>query len=90
MCMKIIIYIITNIYIFFFSFFLSFLFILNITYSVSDTATCSLYETIYSYRETVESEFPGYESQEAIDAFKMMKKLLDDLSNRIYFIINNK
>ena len=54
MCMKIIIYIITNIYIFFFSFFLSFLFILNITYSVSDTATCSLYETIYSYRETVE------------------------------------
>ncbi|KAL6608374.1 hypothetical protein U3516DRAFT_829296 [Neocallimastix sp. 'constans'] len=42
---------------------------------------CSLYELIYSYREFVNSTFPDLNSLSTENAFKIMKKIKDDLSS---------
>jgi len=47
----------------------------------AEEGTSSLYEFIYSYRDTVESSFPNLKSQNAIDALKMIKKLKEEISS---------
>eukprot|EP00833_Pecoramyces_ruminatium_P017655 jgi/Orpsp1_1/1191687/evm.model.d7180000087806.1 len=46
---------------------------------------CSIYEFIYSCRESFNSPFPEISSQETINALKMMKKVKDEISSDIIF-----
>ncbi|OUM61739.1 hypothetical protein PIROE2DRAFT_12196, partial [Piromyces sp. E2] len=67
-----------------------------------EVGTCSLYEFIFSYRNSPEAPFPEITSKEAVESLKMMKKLKeglnadhifksnDDISVARLFDINNK
>jgi len=46
-----------------------------------ETGTISLYEFIYTYRESVDSPFPKMTSNEAINALKMLKELKTEVSS---------
>ncbi|OUM58224.1 hypothetical protein PIROE2DRAFT_16567 [Piromyces sp. E2] len=46
-----------------------------------ENAMCSIYEFIYSFRETKESPFPGFNSQTAVDALNILKKVKEKTSN---------
>jgi len=51
---------------------------------------CSIYEYFYSYRETIDSPYPSYSSQEVIDALNKLKEIKRELAsgNSIYLICN--
>ncbi|ORX80086.1 periplasmic binding protein-like II [Anaeromyces robustus] len=54
-----------------------------------EIGTCSIYEFIYSFRESVDSPFPSFPSIEAIDALKMMKKLNEEIGSDSHFQFND-
>ena len=41
----------------------------------------SLYDFIYSFRNTTEIKFPGFDSEEAIDALNMLKRIKEEISS---------
>ena len=41
---------------------------------------CSIYEFIYSFRNSVESSFPNIRSQEAVNALEKMKEIKEKLN----------
>ncbi|OUM63393.1 hypothetical protein PIROE2DRAFT_61324 [Piromyces sp. E2] len=45
-----------------------------------ESGTCSLYEFIYTFRKSVDADYPEFPSKEAIDALNMMKKIKNELS----------
>jgi len=45
---------------------------------------CSLYEFIYSFRNSVDSPFPDIHNEEFSNAIKMIKKLKDEVSRGKY------
>ncbi|ORX85070.1 hypothetical protein BCR32DRAFT_242068 [Anaeromyces robustus] len=47
----------------------------------SEGGTCSIYETIYSFRDSINSPFPGITSQKAIDALEKIKEVKNELSS---------
>ncbi|KAL6628363.1 periplasmic binding protein-like II, partial [Neocallimastix sp. 'constans'] len=51
-------------------------------------AFTTLYELIYSFRNTTNIEFPGFGSKEAIDAVKMIKQIKEEISSDSMFIAN--
>jgi len=52
---------------------------------VDEVGTCSIVESIHSYRDTPESPFPELTSQNAIDALEMMKTIKNEISSGIYY-----
>ncbi|KAL6600240.1 hypothetical protein LY90DRAFT_640395 [Neocallimastix californiae] len=48
---------------------------------VDEVGTCSIVESIHSYRDTPESPFPELTSQNAIDALEMMKTIKNEISS---------
>ncbi|KAG4107448.1 hypothetical protein H8356DRAFT_974815 [Neocallimastix lanati (nom. inval.)] len=50
-----------------------------------ESGTCSLYEFIYSYRNSVNDPYPQLPSQESIDALEMMKKLTQEINTESQF-----
>jgi len=48
----------------------------------------SYYEFIYSFRKTPESTFPGFESDEAIEALKKLKEIKKEISSDDEFKLN--
>ncbi|ORX76241.1 hypothetical protein BCR32DRAFT_271394 [Anaeromyces robustus] len=56
-----------------------------------DTAVgiCSIYEFIYSFRDSVNSPFPDLESQTAVDALEMMKVIKNKISSDTLFSLND-
>jgi len=42
---------------------------------------CSLYQLIYSYRDTVDSEIPEFTSQNAKDALNKILEIRDEISS---------
>ncbi|ORX80961.1 periplasmic binding protein-like II [Anaeromyces robustus] len=55
--------------------------IYNGLFPLEEIGTCSIYETIYSFRDKPESPFPELTSQNAIDALIMTKKIKDEISS---------
>eukprot|EP00833_Pecoramyces_ruminatium_P017622 jgi/Orpsp1_1/1191654/evm.model.d7180000087585.1 len=53
----------------------------NGLFSNNENTMCSIYQLIYSYRETKESPFPGIESKEAIDALDKLTEIKNSLSS---------
>ncbi|ORX86781.1 hypothetical protein BCR32DRAFT_275137 [Anaeromyces robustus] len=53
----------------------------------SDYGTCSIYQFLYSFRNDVKSPMPQLTSQEAIDALEMMRKIKNEISSGILFIL---
>ncbi|OUM69934.1 hypothetical protein PIROE2DRAFT_2134, partial [Piromyces sp. E2] len=51
----------------------------NGLYDDSESASCSLYDFIYSFRHSVSSKTPKITSQEAIDSLTMLKKLKNEV-----------
>ncbi|ORX42915.1 periplasmic binding protein-like II [Piromyces finnis] len=47
----------------------------------NENVYCSIYEFIYSFRETKDSPFPGYDSQAAVNALIKLKEIKDSISN---------
>ncbi|ORX84437.1 periplasmic binding protein-like II, partial [Anaeromyces robustus] len=54
----------------------------------ADNGLCSIYEFIYSCRETYESPFPELTSENTIKATKLIKKIKDELSSDEIFRTN--
>ncbi|OUM66020.1 hypothetical protein PIROE2DRAFT_6915, partial [Piromyces sp. E2] len=52
--------------------------------------TCSLYEFIHSFRNSPDDEFPNPLSQESINALKMMKTIMTEVSSDEQFKFNEK
>ncbi|ORX50297.1 periplasmic binding protein-like II [Piromyces finnis] len=50
-----------------------------------EVGTCSLYEYIFSYRNSSDAPFPEITSNEAIEALKMMKKMKEELNAESIF-----
>eukprot|EP00833_Pecoramyces_ruminatium_P004364 jgi/Orpsp1_1/1178396/evm.model.c7180000065111.1 len=46
-----------------------------------EAGTCSLYEFIYSYRNSYDAPYPKFPSEESIDALEMMKKMAQEINN---------
>ncbi|ORX80974.1 periplasmic binding protein-like II [Anaeromyces robustus] len=61
----------------------------NGLFNDAESGFCSAYEFIYSYRNTVDSPYPGFTSEEAINALGMMKKLKDEISSNSIFMSND-
>eukprot|EP00833_Pecoramyces_ruminatium_P013528 jgi/Orpsp1_1/1187560/evm.model.d7180000058609.1 len=49
---------------------------------------CSIIEFIHSFRDTIQSPFPGFNSQEAFDALNMIKNIKDEISSDEIFKSN--
>ncbi|ORX76101.1 hypothetical protein BCR32DRAFT_271475 [Anaeromyces robustus] len=47
---------------------------------------CSIYEFIYTFRESVDSPFPEIKSEETKNALRMMKKIKDEVSSDTIFL----
>ncbi|KAG4100518.1 periplasmic binding protein-like II [Neocallimastix lanati (nom. inval.)] len=62
--------------------------IYNGLFSRAEIGTCSLYEFIYSYRDSVDSSFPELQSEESKNAIEMIKKIKDELSSNEIFQSN--
>ena len=43
----------------------------------------TLYEVVYSYRNTPDTKFPGFGSKEAIEGVKMVKHVKEEISSGI-------
>ncbi|ORX79447.1 periplasmic binding protein-like II [Anaeromyces robustus] len=62
----------------------------------SESGFCSMYELIHSYRNSVDSPYPKFTSQEAIDALNMIKNLKKEISSEKFkkyffgFLYENK
>jgi len=54
--------------------------IYNGALSENELGTCSLFEYIHSFRNTNESSFPSFQSQETINALKTLKKIKKELN----------
>jgi len=52
----------------------------------SDNGLCSIYEFIYSCRESVDSPFPDLTSEAAVNAVKLIKKVKEELSSDEIFM----
>jgi len=50
----------------------------------SEQGFVSIYELIYSFRNSTKDPFPDLKSKEAADALKMMKRLKDEISTDMY------
>ncbi|KAG4107687.1 hypothetical protein H8356DRAFT_1023974 [Neocallimastix lanati (nom. inval.)] len=57
------------------------LIIYNGLFPLDEVGTCSIVESIHSYRDTPESPFPELTSQNAIDALEMMKTIKNEISS---------
>ncbi|ORY20943.1 periplasmic binding protein-like II [Neocallimastix californiae] len=53
----------------------------NGLFSYTELGMCSLYEFIYSYRDSLNSSFPDIQSPQVVEALKMIKKLKDTISS---------
>ncbi|ORX77361.1 periplasmic binding protein-like II [Anaeromyces robustus] len=53
----------------------------NGLFSASEIGTCSLYEFIYSYRNSVNDTFPDITSKESIKAIEMIKTIKEEMSS---------
>ncbi|KAL6631985.1 periplasmic binding protein-like II [Neocallimastix sp. 'constans'] len=53
----------------------------NGLFSYTETGTCSLYEFIYSFRNSINEPFPEITSSEAIKALTMIKRIKDEISS---------
>eukprot|EP00833_Pecoramyces_ruminatium_P003880 jgi/Orpsp1_1/1177912/evm.model.c7180000063303.1 len=51
----------------------------------NESCMCSIHELIYSFRKTKDSPFPGYRSQEAIDALNKLKEIKENISSDFIF-----
>jgi len=74
---------------FFFFFFFFFLLLLE-----NGNCINSIYNLIFSFRESKESNMPEFNSNEAIEAFNMIKRVKDNISSGnsliyIFYLINN-
>ncbi|ORX85071.1 hypothetical protein BCR32DRAFT_242069 [Anaeromyces robustus] len=49
-------------------------------YIYSEGGTCSIYELIYSFRDSINLPFPGITSQKAIDALEKIKEIKNEIS----------
>ncbi len=54
-------------------------------YLENDITMCSIYEYLYSFRETVDSPMPEFNSQRAVEAFEKYDKIKKEVSSRNYF-----
>jgi ABC-type glycerol-3-phosphate transport system substrate-binding protein len=52
----------------------------NGLFSELEIGICSIYEFIYSFRNSVESSFPNIRSQEAVNALEKMKEIKEKLN----------
>ncbi|ORX44203.1 periplasmic binding protein-like II [Piromyces finnis] len=52
----------------------------------SEHGSCSIYELIYSYRESLNDPYPELSSETAINALKMMKKIKEEISSDEFFL----
>jgi len=50
-----------------------------------ESGTCSIYEFIYSCRDSVDSKFPDLKSQTTIDALRLLKKIKTEVSSDAVF-----
>jgi len=50
----------------------------------NENTMCSLYQLIYSYRDTKDSEIPEFTSQNAIDAVNKILEIRDKISSSNY------
>ncbi|ORX80130.1 periplasmic binding protein-like II [Anaeromyces robustus] len=71
------------------------LIVYNGAFATTEIGTCSLYEFIYSCRDTKESEFPELTSETAIKAIEKIKEIKEEISSdstyqMSYFIISDK
>ncbi|ORY61097.1 periplasmic binding protein-like II [Neocallimastix californiae] len=57
--------------------------------SDSETGTCSLYEFIYTFRDTINSSFPDLQSQNTKNALTKLKQIKEELSSDEIFKSNN-
>jgi len=48
-----------------------------------ESGTCSLYEFIYSFRNSPDAEYPDPLSQESINSLKMLKEIMNEVSSGI-------
>eukprot|EP00833_Pecoramyces_ruminatium_P008823 jgi/Orpsp1_1/1182855/evm.model.c7180000082928.1 len=55
----------------------------------NEIGTISIYEFIYSYRDSIDSPFPELTSQTAINALKKLKKIKEEISSA-YLLPGNK
>ncbi|OUM61593.1 hypothetical protein PIROE2DRAFT_12374 [Piromyces sp. E2] len=56
----------------------------------NESCTCTIQELIYSFRKTPASPFPGYTSQEAIDALNKYKEIMEKVStDEIFFNVDS-
>ncbi|ORX46905.1 periplasmic binding protein-like II [Piromyces finnis] len=55
--------------------------------SDTESCVCTVQELIHSFRETPQSPFPGYSSQEAIDSLNKFKEIMNKIST--YEIFNS-
>ncbi|ORX75706.1 hypothetical protein BCR32DRAFT_249347 [Anaeromyces robustus] len=62
------------------------LIIYNGLFPENEVGTCSLYEFIYSYRNSENSTFPVVRSQETVNALEMIKTLKDEVSSDQTFL----
>ncbi|ORX80973.1 hypothetical protein BCR32DRAFT_268565 [Anaeromyces robustus] len=56
----------------------------NGLFNDSESGFCSIYEFIYSYRNSVDSPFPEFSSNEAINALEMIKRLKNEIASDDY------
>ncbi|ORX65346.1 periplasmic binding protein-like II, partial [Anaeromyces robustus] len=54
-----------------------------------ESSICSSLEFIYSFRDSIESDMPGFRSDNALRAFKMIKEIKNKLSSDSNFILND-
>lgn len=52
----------------------------------NEMGMCSIYEFIYSFRESINSPFPDIQSQQTIDSLNMMKNIKNTISSSNYII----
>lgn len=57
----------------------------NGLFNLREAGTCSLYEFIFSYRNSVDSPFPKIPGEESIDALEMLKKMKQEINNLSQF-----
>jgi len=53
----------------------------NGLFARNEMGTCSIIEFFHSFRDSVSSPFPSYQSQELVDALEMMKKLKNEIAS---------
>eukprot|EP00833_Pecoramyces_ruminatium_P010810 jgi/Orpsp1_1/1184842/evm.model.c7180000091215.1 len=62
----------------------------NGLFSEPEEGICSIYEFIYSCRESYESPFPEIRSQTTIEAMKLIKKIKEEISSDEIFLLGTE